>query len=120
MLLAARSGIKELTLLELLELTPAQFAETFRRTPIKRLKLPGLLRNACVVAGNVAAGAGVANELVAPLLRLAVHPASMVRGHAVWAIHRITGTAAPALLESARAIETDPAVIAEYVKEVSA
>jgi epoxyqueuosine reductase len=120
MLLAARSGIKELTLPELLELTPERFAETFRRTPIKRLKLPGLLRNACVVAGNVAAGAGGAHELVAPLLRLAVHPVSMVRGHAVWAIYRITGTAAPALLESARAIETDPAVIAEYVNEAPA
>lgn len=114
MILVAKSGIKELTLRELLELTPARFAEVFRNTPIKRLKLPGLLRNACVVTGNVAVGAGAAHELVALLLRLAVHPVPMVRAHAVWAVCRVAGADAPALLATAWESETDPAVIAEY------
>ncbi|MDD2764311.1 MAG: tRNA epoxyqueuosine(34) reductase QueG [Opitutaceae bacterium] len=114
MLLAAREGIAALSLKEILELTPARFAEVFRRTPIKRLKLPGLLRNACVVAGNVAAGTDAGHELVAPLIRLAAHAAPMVRAHAVWAVHRIAGAAAPQLLAAAREEETDPAVLAEH------
>jgi epoxyqueuosine reductase len=117
MLLVARFGIKELALCELLDLTPARFAEIFRGTPIKRLKLAGLLRNACVVAGNVAAGAGEAHELVAPLLRLAVHPVPMVRAHAVWAVRRIAGGDAPGLLAKVQESEADPAVIEEYTSE---
>src|SRR6185503_7454505 len=52
LLLSARYDVAALSLGEILRLTPARFAEVFRRTPIKRLKLAGLLRNACVVAGN--------------------------------------------------------------------
>ena len=98
----------------MLGLTAARFAEVFRRTPIKRLKLTGLLRNACVVAGNVAAGAGAAHELVGPLVQLAAHPAPIVRGHAVWGLRRIAGAEALKLLAAARAAEADPAVAAEY------
>jgi epoxyqueuosine reductase len=114
MLLAVRSGMAAWSLRELLELTPGRFAEGFQRTPIKRLKLAGLLRNACVVAGNVAAKAGAGHELVAPLVRLAVQTAPMVRGHAVWAVQRIAGGDAPQLLAAARENETHPAVQAEY------
>jgi len=114
MLLAERFGMADLALSELLELTPGRFAAVFRRTPVKRLKLVGLLRNACVVAGNVASGAGAAHELIGPLLLLAVHRAPVVRAHAVWAVHRIAGADAPGLLAAGRERETDPAVIAEY------
>jgi len=114
MLLAARPEIAGVSLSELLDLTPAGFAARFRRTPVKRLKLTGLLRNACVVAGNVAAGAGAADPLLAPLLRLAGHPEPLVRAHAVWAVRRIAGDAAAALLQPARARETAPSVLAEY------
>lgn len=114
MLLAARSGIAALSLRELLELTPGRFAEVFQRTPIKRLKQAGLLRNACVAAGNVAAKAGAGHELVAPLVRLAVQAAPMVRGHAVWAVQRIAGGDAPQLLAAARENETHPAVQSEH------
>ena len=118
MLLAARFGVEALTLTELMELSPARFAEVFRGTPIQRLKLPRLLRNACVVAGNVAVGAGATHELVAPLLRLAGHPVPLVRAHAVWAVRRIAGADAPALLARAWENETDPAVIAEYQETI--
>ena len=114
LILAARPGIRDLTLGELLELTPERFAEVFRGTPVKRLKLSGLLRNACVVAGNIAAGAGGAHELIAPLRRLAVHAVPMVRAHAVWAVRRIAGPDAHELLASVWKNETDPAVRAEY------
>ncbi len=113
MLLAARYDIGSLTLPELLRLTPERFAEVFRRTPIKRLKLTGLLRNACVVAGNV----GDATLLPA-LADLAAHPSAVVRAHAVWAVHRLTDRPiAAGLLHAARVAESDPAVLAEYAAE---
>ncbi len=114
MLVAARREIAATSLADLLELAPAGFARLFRRTPIKRLKLAGLLRNACVVAGNVAAGAGAADPLLPSLVRLAGHADPVVRGHAVWAVRRVAGPAAPGLLADARARESDPAVVAEY------
>ncbi len=110
MLLAARHDIAELPLRELLELTPVRFAEVFRRTAVKRLKLSGLLRNACVVAGN----SGDAS-LVPALVKLAAHELPLVRAHAVWAVRRLAGAGAEALLAEVRAAETDAAVLAEYV-----
>jgi epoxyqueuosine reductase len=106
LLLAARNEITELGLAEILALTPEDFARVFRRTPIKRLKLAGLLRNACVVAGNSGD-----RRLLPLLLRLAAHELPMVRVHAVWAVHRLSGSAE---IQALRAAEKDPAVLQEY------
>ena len=126
MLLTARGEIAALSLREVLELTPVRFAEVFRRTPIKRIKLAGLLRNACVVAGNQRPEArsqkpeargqksevsGEDGELLGPLVRLAGHESPVVRAHAVWAVFRL---GAGERLASARVAETDPVVLAEY------
>lgn len=111
-LLVAKTEIAALPLAELLELTPARFAEVFRGTAIKRVKLTGLLRNACVVAGNVAAGQGPNCTYLPQLLKLAAHESAVVRAHAVWAVRRISGDAA--LLAKIRSAETDVAVLAEY------
>jgi epoxyqueuosine reductase len=110
LLLVARYDLADLPVRELLALTPERFAEVFRRTPIKRLKLTGLLRNACVVAGN----SGDAT-LVEPLVRLASHASPLVRAHAVWAVFRLAGNVlAGSLLQAVRAAETDANVLAEY------
>ena len=106
MLLSARYDLAELTLREVLELTPERFAEVFRKTAIKRLKITGLLRNACVVAGNTGA-----HDCLEVLARLAAHSSPVVRAHAVWAVRRL---GADARLAAAKAAETDPAVLAEY------
>lgn len=106
LLLAARHDLPAMSLAELLQLTPETFAERFRRTPIKRLKLAGLLRNACLVAGNSGD-----RDLLPLLVRLAAHDHAMVRVHAVWAVHRLDGAA---LLKDVRDRETDAAVLAEY------
>jgi epoxyqueuosine reductase len=109
-LLEARGGVAALSLREVLELTPGRFAEVFRKMPIKRVKLPGLLRNACVVAGNTGAA-----DCLDVLARLAVHASPVVRAHAVWAVRRIAGPdKAPGLLEAARMAERDADVLAEY------
>ena len=110
LLLSARHDIAALTLPEILALTAERFAQVFRRTPIKRLKLTGLLRNACIVAGNTGDG-----SLLPPLVALAsAHPSALVRAHAVWAVFRLGGAAS---LAEARAREADPDVLAEYAAE---
>ena len=109
-LLSSRHDLAELGLGEILALTPARFAEVFRRTAVKRLKLTGLLRNACVVAGNT----GDATLLPA-LIRLVTHEAAVVRAHAVWAVRRLAGESlASTLLQEARSNETDASVLEEY------
>ncbi len=109
LLLVARADLAHLRLADLLALEPESFARLFRRTPVKRLKLPGLLRNACVAAGNSGD-----RSLLPALERLARHPAALVRAHAVWAVRRLAGPEAAARLADARAAETDPAVRAEH------
>jgi epoxyqueuosine reductase len=110
MILSARGDIADIPLRELLELTPERFAQAFRGTAIKRIKLAGLLRNACVAAGNSGD-----RGLVEPLLRLASHDSPVVRAHAVWAVRWL---GAAARLGRAEAAENDPAVRAEYSSEV--
>lgn len=110
LLLSARYDLAELSLAEILALTPERFAEVFRRTPIKRLKLVGLLRNACVVAGNIGDA-----SLLPPLVALATsHASPLVRAHAVWAVFRLGGGA---LLTGVEERETDPLVTAEFSAE---
>ena len=106
MLLAARNEIGALTLAELLELTPERFAAVFKGTPIKRVKFAGLLRNACIVAGNSGD-----RSLLPALVRLAAHDVPVIRVHAVWAVRRLGGGA---LLASLQAGEKDASVLEEY------
>jgi epoxyqueuosine reductase len=113
-LVKGRPEIGRLALTEILELTPARFAELFRGTAIKRVKLAGLLRNACIVAANTSA-----RECLPALARLAdsarLEPASpLVRAHAVWALARLRATKELAIF---RASETAPVVLAEYAAE---
>lgn len=105
-LLRSRHELATLSLREILELTPERFAAVFRRTAIKRLKLVGLLRNACIVSANAGAV-----ECIDALVRLAGHASPVVRAHAVWAT--ISLGALPALAAT-QAVETDPLVLAEY------
>lgn len=122
-LITARPEIGRLTLAEVLELTPMRFAEVFRKTPIKRAKLAGLLRNACIVAGNLGAAecapriarlADPRGDPAAPQgAETAVFPA-MVRAHAVWALARL---GQHERLAGLRPAETDPLVLAEYAAE---
>jgi epoxyqueuosine reductase len=109
-ILAARGEIADIPLRELLALTQERFAEVFRGTAVKRVKWVGLLRNACVAAGNSAD-----RELVDPLLVLAAHASPVVRAHAVWAVKRL---GAGDRLGSRENLETDPAVLAEYAARV--
>jgi epoxyqueuosine reductase len=68
----------------LLEIRAAEFKRRFAKSPILRVKRRGLLRNVCVVLGNI----GDAHDL--PVLqRAARHEEPLVREHAAWAIRQI-------------------------------
>ena len=88
---AARPAI-HLSLRELLALDDEQFRALFRRSPIKRIKRRGLLRNVCVALGNI----GTADDL--PALERAAHDAEpLIAEHARWAIEEIRGRESPKL-----------------------
>ena len=82
-------------LLELLALDEAGFRQRFRRSPVRRAKRRGLLRNVCVALGNWRDPAAV------PGLTSALHDHEpLIRGHAAWALGRIGSAAADQALES--------------------
>ena len=69
---------------DLLELTQPEFKRRFAKSPILRVKRRGLIRNACVVLGNI----GTPEDI--PALRKAEHHEEpLVREHASWAIRQI-------------------------------
>jgi epoxyqueuosine reductase len=75
---------------ELGGLDPAAFAERFRRSPVKRAKRRGLLRNVAVALGNTG------DPARRPLLeRLARDEDPLVREHAAWALRRLADAPAP-------------------------
>lgn len=97
-----------LELIPLLALDKEAFRARFRRSPIRRAKRSGLLRNAAVVLGNSGDRRGV------PALALALEDAeALVRGHAAWALGRLGGAKAVAALEAALEVETDAEVRVE-------
>jgi len=75
----------------LLALSEADFREIFRGSPIKRTKWRGLLRNACIAAGNSDFGpAGASHERIRDSLnRLAACGDPVVAESAQWALSRI-------------------------------
>ncbi len=89
-------------LIPLLSLTEEQFRERFRRSPIKRTKRRGLLRNVCVALGNIG------DPQAVPALIGALHDEeALVRGHAAWALGRIGGEQALKALHEALDSEQD-------------
>jgi epoxyqueuosine reductase len=74
----------QMPLRDYLGLDAAQFRGLFRRSPIKRIKRRGFLRNVCVALGNV----GTHLDLPA-LRRSAFDPEPLIAEHAAWAIDRI-------------------------------
>ncbi len=89
-------------LIPLLSLTEEQFRERFRRSPIKRTKRRGLLRNVCVALGNIG------DPQAVPALIGALHDEeALVRGHAAWALGRIGGEEAVAALHDSLDTEQD-------------
>lgn len=88
------------------------FRQRFRRSPVKRARRAGMLRNVCVALGNWA------DPSAAPALGLALNDAEALgRGHAAWALgeilrrHRLPGVAET--LRARLGWETEPWVRGE-------
>jgi len=72
-----------------LALDEPAFRELFATSPIRRAGRAGLARNVCVAMGNRAWP-----RYAAPLVRALAHEAEpLVRGHAAWALGRVTAVA---------------------------
>jgi epoxyqueuosine reductase len=79
-----RIADQALPLADVLRLTDETFLARFAGSPIMRAKRRGLVRNACVVAGNIGD-----TSLLEPLREVAEDDDEMLREHASWAIARI-------------------------------
>ncbi len=67
-----------------LELNDVEFRTLFRKSPIKRIKRRGFLRNVCVALGNVGGQADLS-----ALKGAASDSDELVAEHVAWAIERI-------------------------------
>ena len=81
---AASPAVERMRLRDFLALDDGQFREMFRRSPIRRTKRRGFLRNVCVALGNV----GTQADLPA-LAAAARDPEALIVEHALWAIDQI-------------------------------
>lgn len=82
--LAADSSVAALDLAEQLRLSPDEFAQQARGSPIGRAKYRGYIRNAAVAAANVA---GI--EVIPVLRQLTRAGDPLIEEHAVWALSRV-------------------------------
>jgi len=89
-----REGLLAPELVWLLSLTAEEFRERFRASPVKRTKWRGLIRNACIAAGNALAKTGSASKgeemqrLRDRLTQLAESDDAVIAEHARWALSR--------------------------------
>lgn len=106
-----RNGFSTPELVPILEMDQVTFSDKYKNSPIKRTKLVGLQRNACVALGN-----NGDKKAILPLSKaLCSSEESVVRLHAAWAIGRIGGREAATVLERARDSESDAAVLEEII-----
>ncbi|MCI0723433.1 MAG: tRNA epoxyqueuosine(34) reductase QueG [Acidobacteria bacterium] len=98
-------------LIDLMRMTQPEFEERFRRSPVRRAKYAGFLRNVAVALGN-SRDAGACEVLAKSL----GHRESLVRQHAAWALGEIGGDLARQALRCALPGESQPAV-AEEIRE---
>jgi epoxyqueuosine reductase len=97
-------------LIPLLALTEEEFRDRFRRSPIKRTRRRGLLRNVCVALGNSG------DPQAVPALIGALHDDEpLIRGHAAWALGRIRNEQAMNALHTALQAEENVEVRQEIV-----
>jgi epoxyqueuosine reductase len=96
-------------LTRLLSLRPREWRTDLMHSPLERPRRRGLLRNSCVVAGNM----DDPGTLPALLKLLQSDPEPVVRSHAAWAIGQIDGPGGVEGLVEARGREQDPHVLLE-------
>ena len=101
-----RKGVKGL--IELMQLDDEGFRSRFRKSPVKRIKRRGLLRNVAIALGNSGQP-----EAVPVLIQALVDPEPLIRSHTVWALGELLERKALELVESCLLEETDVSVLSE-------
>jgi len=95
-------------LTELMMLDQESFSNRFRKSPVKRTKRRGLLRNVAVSLGNWAHPEAI------PALSIGLHDIEpVVRSHSAWALGRINNERARNELKNAKKIEENHQVLKE-------
>ncbi len=92
-----------------LTISPQDFNQKFRGSPIKRAKRRGYLRNAALALGN----AGQPSSIPALIQSLADDPEALVRSHCAWALGKFQEAIARDGLNLALESERDESVIFE-------
>jgi len=103
-----REGLFKPNLEELAGLEQEQFSTMFKNSPIKRSKRKGFIRNVLVAIGN--SGELRFEQLVIELLK---DEESLIREHAVWALHKISGSKYQDIFKSMLEKEHDKGVVEE-------
>jgi epoxyqueuosine reductase len=110
---ARRDVFHQTSLTDLLHLSPGSWQKTLVGSPLTRPRRKGLVRNACVVAGNHAQETRIGDLAVV----LENDPEPLARGHAVWALRQIDHPQARKLLEDHILKDEDPYVRQELQGE---
>lgn len=106
------------SLVDLLRMALSEEAwESFSRgSAIRRAGRAGFARNVCVALGNWLSGEDEPPpEAVRVLVEALFDPESLVRGHAAWALGRISSVAACSELERRASVEDDPWAKSEII-----
>jgi len=90
------------TLKDELALTPQEFNEKFKGSPVKRTKRRGYLRNVAVALGNLGEP-----DTIPVLTRALNDPEPLIRSHVAWALGQIGGKLAHQALDQALVSEQD-------------
>ncbi|HSO27413.1 MAG TPA: tRNA epoxyqueuosine(34) reductase QueG [Anaerolineales bacterium] len=113
---APRPQAEKPNLLVDLQLSPQDFNQRFRGSPVKRAKRRGYLRNIATALGNAKAPQAAAQLASA----LQTEPEALARRHVAWALGQIGGAAAQRALSQALLDETDPEVRREIEQALRA
>ena len=98
-----------LDLVGILYMSQEEFSTRFSKSPIKRTKLRGLQRNACVALGNTKQ-----KEAIPALIdTLKNNQSELVRGHSAWALGEIDTPECQNALKISLEYENDPFVLGE-------
>ena len=109
-----RTGFSTPDLVPILEMDQETFSKKYRNSPIKRAKLSGLQRNACIALGN-----NGDPRAIQPLTNVLLESEPLVRSHAAWAVGQIGGPEAVGALRMALNSETESNVTQEIEDALS-
>ena len=109
-----RTGFSTPDLVPILEMDQETFSKKYRNNPIKRAKLSGLQRNACIALGN-----NGDPRAIQPLTNVLLESEPLVRSHAAWALGQIGGPEAVGALRMALNSETESNVTQEIEDALS-